>query len=343
MTATRTFLSAACATLLSAATAFAAPKVDVVVLKNGDHITCEIKTLNRGRLSIDTDAIDAADVYWGLVDRISSPRIFEVETSGGARFYGALVDVSSPRRIRVVPAAAPATELSLDDVVRMEPIEASFWQRIDGRVDLGFSFAKADLETRWTLNGEADYRGRQFLMKTTVASQLTARDNADSLSRNDVAVSGTRLVGRRWFALALGQVQENQELSLDLRSVVGGGGGRYFLQSNRATVRAYSGLVYTHEKFTDVDPQNSAEVAVGSDVNWFSARNNDVDMTMGVVSYYNVSGDARARFELQSALRVEFLSDFYFSLNGYDSYDSSPPAEGTKNDFGVSLAVGWKF
>ena len=52
----------------------------------------------------------------------------------------------------------------------------------------------------------------------------------------------------------------------------------------------------------------------------------------------------RTRLELQSAWRHEFLKDFYWSLNGVESFDSDPPDSQTKkNDFSLSLAVGWKF
>jgi hypothetical protein len=46
---------------------------------------------------------------------------------------------------------------------------------------------------------------------------------------------------------------------------------------------------------------------------------------------------------LQSSWSQEFLSDFYWSVNGFDSYDSTPPDENKSNDFGVSFTIGWKF
>jgi hypothetical protein len=62
-----------------------------------------------------------------------------------------------------------------------------------------------------------------------------------------------------------------------------------------------------------------------------------------VVSYFNVSGRARIRLELQSAWRHEFLKDFYWSLNGFESFDGDPPADKKTNDSGISIALGWKF
>jgi hypothetical protein len=56
-----------------------------------------------------------------------------------------------------------------------------------------------------------------------------------------------------------------------------------------------------------------------------------------------VSGRARVRLEMQSAWRHEFIKDFYYSLNAFESFDGDPPADQKRNDFGVSVTLGWKF
>ena len=239
------------------------------------------------------------------------------------------------------PARAPNSTCTRSSGSR--PIEATLWSRLDGNVDLGFSFNKAQLETRWTLNAEVNYRSRNYEGSVTLASQLTAREDADELSRNTLSLSGKRLFGQRWFGVVVGQLQENQELSLDLRSVVGGGAGRYLVQSNSTMLQLYSGVVHTREQFSGEDVRNSPEALVGTKWDWFSARSNDLDLSTTAIGYFNVGGTARTRFELQSAFRVEFLKDFYFSVNGYNSYDSRPPEGGASSDAGVSLSLGWKF
>ncbi len=51
--------------LLVARPVAAADKVDVVHLKNGDRLTCEIKRLDMSVLSINTDPLNKASVHWG--------------------------------------------------------------------------------------------------------------------------------------------------------------------------------------------------------------------------------------------------------------------------------------
>src|SRR5690606_10368256 len=153
-----------------------------------------------GRLSVKTAGLDTVQVYWGQVAGLSTPRVFEVETSTGERYFGAL-ESGSPGRVRVAPPGGTNVDLRLDDIIAITPFDSTFWQRIDGHVDLGFSFAKASLETSWTLNADAEFRNQKWVAGARLASQLTWREDADRLSRNVLSMLGSRAVGRRWFVL----------------------------------------------------------------------------------------------------------------------------------------------
>jgi putative salt-induced outer membrane protein YdiY len=89
--------------------------------------------------------------------------------------------------------------------------------------------------------------------------------------------------------------------------------------------------------------RNSPEALLGTKWDWFSSRNNDLDLSTTAIGYFNVGGTARTRFESQTAFRIEFLKDFYFSVNGFISVDSSPPEGRSNSDAGISVALGWKF
>src|SRR5262245_37457999 len=75
---------------LWAASAVAAAKDDVLHLKNGDRITCEIRNRDRSVLTISTDALGNATVHWGEVAELTSPRQFDVQLSDGAHHLGSL-------------------------------------------------------------------------------------------------------------------------------------------------------------------------------------------------------------------------------------------------------------
>jgi hypothetical protein len=105
----------------------------------------------------------------------------------------------------------------------------------------------------------------------------------------------------------------------------------------------YGGAAYTNEQFSGEPVAQSAEAAIGGNLDFFTPGTTDYKITNSVVAYINLTGRGRVRLEQQSAWRHEFLKDFYWSLNGFDSFDGDPPDDQKKNDFGVSFTLGWKF
>jgi hypothetical protein len=324
------------------AAAWAAPKTDVVHLKNGDRITCEIKKLERAKLTLSTDPMDTITIHWAEVEDLVSRRVFEVEVSSGMLHFGSLA-TGPTGQVTLVGSGGGTELLALTDIIRLTPIGSSFWGRMDGNIDFGFSFAQADLETHWTLNSSATYRSPRYRLKGSAASQLTVREDADRLSRNTVSAAANRFLARRWYTIIMGQVQQNEELSLQLRALGGAGFGRDFSQSNTRLVSGFGGLVVTRERFTGEPAESSVEATAGGTVDFFSPRNEDFTFSNDVVSYYNLGGRGRVRLELQSALRHKFLKDFYWSVNGFESFDSAPPQNQKGNDAGISVTLGWSF
>lgn len=76
------------AVALGAASAWARPKTDVVVLDIGDRVTCEIKKLQRGKLTIKTDASGTITLKWSRVVGLQSAYLYQIELQSGARYIG---------------------------------------------------------------------------------------------------------------------------------------------------------------------------------------------------------------------------------------------------------------
>ena len=69
----------------------AAPKTDIIIFKNGDKLTGELKSLKRGRLNFNTDATGTIGIEWDKIARIESLQNIQVENSSGLRYFGHLV------------------------------------------------------------------------------------------------------------------------------------------------------------------------------------------------------------------------------------------------------------
>jgi hypothetical protein len=330
-----------CGVLVGGRAAAAADKIDVITFKNGDRITCEIKKLDRGVLEISTDPLGTVKVHWGEVAALASPREFEVQVAAGFQYYGSLR--AAPAGEVAVADGGNEMTLALADIIRVAPIGSTFWTRIDGSVDAGSSFTQANLETHLTTNASATYRGRRNFMSTTYGSNITTREDADRTFRSSLNLTGRRLFDHRWFATTWGVVEQNDELSLDLRLVGAGGFGRDLVHTNHRQWAMFTGLAYTHEQFSGEPSDESLEAAVGGRLDFFTPNDDDFDFTNQVISYFRLGGGGRVRVDFQSSYRHELFSDFYWSLNTFETFDGDPPEGEKRNDFGVSFTLGYKF
>src|ERR1700741_256179 len=76
---------------------FARESTDVIIMKNGDHLTGEIKGLNAGVLYMSMEYIlGTSQVQWSNVARLESKQLFLVKTENGVVYTGTLNTADTP-------------------------------------------------------------------------------------------------------------------------------------------------------------------------------------------------------------------------------------------------------
>src|ERR1700748_1157788 len=81
-------------TLLLVPESGAQSRDDVVVMKNGDRFTGEIKGLRQGELSFKSKyMVDAVRLDWKEVDRLQSENAFLISFANGNRYAGRIEEV----------------------------------------------------------------------------------------------------------------------------------------------------------------------------------------------------------------------------------------------------------
>ncbi len=321
-----------------------AQKTDVVVLENGDRITGEIKELYRGKLSYSTDDMGTISIEWQRIQQITSQDFFEFELGTGDRYFGLLEPAAEPRLL-VVTVAEFSDTLAMSSVVRVVPIETNFFQRLKGRIDFGFTFLKANHQTEFTLSGNVDYRVRRALTGLDYSFYLQSQDSTGTITRNSAGLRHQRFWESKWSALTSTKVEQNSELSLDLRYSVLGGGAYSFIRTNKAVIQSLVGLNYTNEKFTDSESRiNSLEGVIGTEGAYFLFDSPKTDIDATLVVYPNLTTWGRVRIAFETRLSYEILSDFTIGFTVFDDFDSGAPgANASSNDFGTTVTVGYKF
>lgn len=303
----------------------------------------EIKSLDQGVLIYKTDDVGTLSIKWGKVDRIVSPRYFEVEEQSGRRYYGALPPSNTDRRM-VVAVTSFIDTLDILNVVRIYPIGGGFWSRVDGKLNLSLGFQRANKLRNFGVDLDAKHRTQLRLTELVASTYFQAQEGAANTSRNSVALSRLRFLQHRWLLTAAGQLEQNEELDLALRGLVGAGAGRFLYQSNRAEVRVISGLAYTNERFFGSSATSNLEALITGQANYFQRDYPKTDVQAILTLYPSITDLGRIRSDLNATLTHEFIRDFNAGLTLFDKFDSRPSSTAAaKHDYGLSLTAGWLF
>jgi hypothetical protein len=318
-------------------------KTDVVTLSNGDELTGEIKSLDRGILSFDPPWSDTIEITWEHVAALVSTQNFEVTLDTGERFFGTLSAGAPPRTIQLRTFGENRT-LANGNVVRMNPIEGRLIERIDMSVDVGYSLAKANEAEQSSLGYDFQYRDEVRLVSLNADASTSVTENDPPSTRMNTVLSWRRfLEDREWDPIVMTQVERNDELGLDRRITAGGGMGRWITDTNQRRMSFFGGLVYGHETSDGIpDSEGSLEAAVGIEAEWFRYDEPELDVSTRFQVYERVTGSSKTRGNLDVDFRWEMFDDSFWGFNIYYSFDTDPEsATASKSDYGIVMSLGW--
>jgi putative salt-induced outer membrane protein YdiY len=333
---------------LMASPLWAADKTDQVWLKNGDHMTGEIKKLQMGIFYFKPDyALDSIEIDWTRVDRIESVEHFNVILTSGETHSGI---------IRKVPESQNPDDFSINDdgmivmvprleVVNIQPQKSSLWAQLNGSIDYGFSYVSGNNQVQSSLGANAAYRGEKNQMTGSLSSSFSGQSDVENTTREAFTGDYSRILTPKYFVTGLTTLLSSSQQQLDLRTTVGGAFGRTLVRTDRTSFVTAWGAVGSHEKYTSESAQTpsgtSTEALLTLDFSNFRFKTYSV--TSNFRAYPSLSTWGRVRMSTETNVSWEFIKDLYWNLRVYENFDSKPPVNAPKNDFGITTGLGWKF
>jgi len=321
---------------------------DVVVMKNGDRMTGELKSLQRGQLSFKADYMAESVVLdWTRLERLESKSTFLIFLVNGKRFTSIirLVPANSSETANFVIGPAKTGErVAQLDVIGILPAEASFLKRLNGSVDLGFSFTSGNKQYETELAATTTYRTGDHSFTASLASSFTGQVGETKTTRNQFTFDYRKKLTQSVFAGGVVDFLKSDQQSLQLRSSVGGLIGRNLHQTERTRLSVYGGMVVNREHYSNLFGQpeeTNADALAGVDFSTFRFKTTDITSRLSV--FPSVTTPGRVRLQTTSNLQIKIVGDLYLGFHVYENFDSQPPVRANKNDLGVSTSLGWKF
>ncbi len=319
-------------------------KSDVIILKNGNRVSGEIKKLDQGMLTLKTDSMSTVEIKWEDIVGATSNFKFRIEDTTGRVYYGALGASPEEHSLQIIGPGS-TEQVALQSVVRMTGFDERIWDRFSGSLSLGFSFTKANTSTQFNVAADVLYQSRQWEYSGSYSSVLSRFQGVTQADVWTGSLGGQRFLGKKWFTFSRGLLEHNSELDLDRRSSLLGGMGRYLIQTNRGNLRLGGGLIYSHENYSSAPGRNNAEGVITTNARIFRLHSPKVDVQTDFLVMPSISNAGRVRTQLNVGANLElFIRDFFWNMSFYDSFDSRPPQENpTRNDYGIVTGISWSF
>jgi hypothetical protein len=318
---------------------------DQLTFTTGVTLQGEVKGLNRGTLDFDTEEMDVVPADWELVDAVSSPAQFEVTTVHGDLYFGSL---SGSGRVLTVTGPSGSASLPFEDVVEILSISQGFIARTSGYADVTANLARANSLSSLLAKARAAYNGRKWAASVQGEQYSQRQEAADDTgqrfeqqtSRSLVNFTGKRFFGGKFAATLAQQLEQNEELSLDNRSLTTLGGEYNFIRNQSMELRFGAGAVLNSEAYTGGDRTESGEIGVRAGFDAFDIG--DLSLYTSIDSYTNPA-DGRFRVDVDGRISWEIVSDFFIGFNVIEKYDSAPPEGAVERDYQYGFSVGWSW
>jgi putative salt-induced outer membrane protein YdiY len=335
--------------VLAASPGDAKQKDDVVVMKNGDKFTGEIKKLENGILYFKAAyMVDSVQLDWASVDHVESKDQYFVFLTNGQRPKGAVktseTSAGAAESLTILSADA-AIETRKSDVVSIVPVEDSFAKQLTGSVDFGFSFTGGTNATQSSFSADVGYRAEKWMADLNGSSVFSRQNGSRNSGRNTLDFLYLRYLNERWFAGATLDLLNSQQQELNIRTSAGAALGRDLIRKATASVQVLAGPVFSNEIYSSsVGPQTHKREAESQVRLLFSKYAfKTLQFTGQAYAFPNLTTLGRVRMGAESNLTLEIVRNLYWKLGVYENYDTRPPENTPKNDFGTSTSLGWKF
>jgi hypothetical protein len=329
----------------------AGDKTDVLYMKNGDRMTCEIQDLDAGALQVSLDYVKGnISVQWSEVQRLDSKRLFVVKLEDGSVYTGTLSVAEAPpgEATKLQISSGPGSFVLIDKgrIVQMGETSADIWHRFAVDISSGIIFSKGNSSTQYNFTSSVTYPRARWALNLDFNSALSSSSGVSASTRNQIDIGYYHLTPwNNYFYAGQAGVLQSTEQGIALQSSLGGGLGRYLKNSPRVSLAVLGGLAWQNTQYspseTSQDPQDVLALLIGANLKvvTFSKTN----LTVSARALPALSEPGRFFFATNATLYLKLISNLTLNFSFYGNWDTEPPVTYSGSDYGLSSGLGWSF
>jgi hypothetical protein len=312
---------------------------DEVWLKNGDHITGKVVSLEGGTMLFSTSYAGDLAIRWEEVVNLKTEEPVKVVLGHDTAIHGQVLP-GEKGKIMVDDAslAGPVT-MNLSDMRLINPEPT---MRITLRANLGASFAMGNTEK------EDIYTDIEFVSRTTqnryTIGGLYRSAESEGMKTEEKTLGFMKydhFFSEKWYGYANTSAEKDKFKDLDLRYNLGLGAGYQFIESKPTNLSFEGGLSYVYENYI------VAEAAGFLAGRW--AMRFDHFLLPDVIQYFlyhtglqSLDHSQDLVLFTQTGFRIPFFKNLNFTGQLNWDYDKSPAEGARENDYTYIFTIGYQ-
>ncbi len=323
-------------------------QTDTLYLNNNDIIVGEIKEMNRGILIIETGYSDADFmIEWEKIAKIISTQKYTVSLRDRDLLTSATLSTPSLGKLKI-EGVEGTREVPIDDIVYLRGLDDSFWSKMSGNVDFGFSITKANNLRQFNADAALGYKNDRWIVGAYFRSVRSTQDEVVPIKRIEGGINGDYTFSSGAFVGARINFLSNTEQNLDLRTTGIIGAGYYIVRSNQLYWNVFVGPAVNVENVSNpeditLEPaqdRQSLEAVLGTELNMYDIG--DLNLLTNIYWYPSITETGRNRVDYRFDLKYDLPLDFYVKAGFTLNYDSQPAAGASESDYVILTGFGWE-
>ncbi len=315
-------------------------QTDSLILNNDNIIVGELKDMDRGVLTIETDYSDSDfKIEWEKIKRIRTETNYLITLSDGRRFNGNIATLDSTL-ISIYSEAGTET-VNRDDIVFLKSVDSGFWDQLNASIDLGYSHTKANNLNQFSIRSGIGYLAERWSADANYNNIISTQDDVEKIKRLDADLTFRYYLPKDWYILGQLTWLSNTEQAIKLRTVTNLGLGKYLIHTNQTYWGVQAGGSFNNETYsTEAADRQSAEAFFGTELNMYDIG--DFSLLTNLVAYPSLTESGRWRVDYSLDTKYDLPLDFYIKIGFTLNFDNQPVEGASDTDYVLQTSFGWE-
>ncbi len=332
---------------------------DTLILNNGDVIVGDLKSMDKGVLTIEPPYSDSDfKIEWEKIKVMKATKRYLITLSHGQRINGTFRSTSDGKIFIDNEKGADRT-VDPNEIVYIKEVNDSFSSRLSANIDFGYTLTKANNQQQLNGNFRMGYLADRWSTDLYFNSLISTQNDIAKIERNDGGLGYSYFLPADWYLSADLNFLSNTEQSLDLRTTGKIGIGNYVVHTNTLYWGSGVGVAYNNEIFSPVfNPddgttsttpgRNSMEGFVVTELNLYDIG--DLNLLTNLTLYPTIvrdeatePGRIRTDFKIEAEYDDMFIKGFYVKVGFILNYDNRPVEAGREVDYIFTTGFGWSW